>query len=647
MASIPPSSRPAPGLWVALAIAGLIFFLAQCAASYAEQLLAPSPGVIEIAISAERTARLPVPAVYADPDSLCWIVYAQTLARKGEWRLRESPIGNAPNVRPMLWAHAYLWWVMAIGGVTAFIAGVSWPDGIALGVPATNPLAFVIFLIAWGRLVARHAGRFPAAVGVFLLCGFGAIGRDFAWWHPDHHGFHFCALLGALTADLFAIKRNLEDEAASSDRLFIVAGVAGGIGLWIGATQQVTVVALLGLLALAGAVFLPHERLAAWERGWLRWALAGAGVSLAALVIEFAPDFADLRLEVNHPFFAASWLGGGLLVRGVARWRLGVTSAGVSLVVGGALALVLPVGILLTPISEYSLRDPTILRFCELIDEFRPIFRSYSVTNLFREVGLFALLLVGVGVGLFRTRVVPALHWPALLAAGVSLAYGLLSCVQMRWASWAEAGLVLCGIVLAIEAERLRGEPRSVPHRFLAGTAVVLLAFMAYDLWSLWQNRGTIRPVLATAIGTRDLAYWLRGKHGSEALSVLGNPSLAPGLYAFGRIRTIDALYWENQPGVHAATEMLSATDDRVAEKLIRDRKVTHLVIPAAPAMVKYAGYVGLGTDDPVALRQILAWRLACPEPQIPPWLVLEDSRQFLGSTVVTRIYRVLESSDR
>ena len=121
------------------------------------------------------------------------------------------------------------------------------------------------------------------------------------------------------------------DAKVRSRRWFFVAGVTGGLGLWISVAGQVPVlagIALGGLIAAwvnrgdtqanpAGArVLLP----------WEAWALGGAATSLAVYLIEYFPaHLGSWQLRINHPLYGLAWLGGGaVLARVVAlpisRW---------------------------------------------------------------------------------------------------------------------------------------------------------------------------------------------------------------------------------------------------------------------------------------------------------------------------------------
>ena len=56
------------------------------------------------------------------------------------------------------------------------------------------------------------------------------------------------------------------------------------------------------------------------------WGLVGGGASVAVWLLEYFPNHLGLRLEVNHPLYAAAWIGGGEVLRVAAHegwWREG------------------------------------------------------------------------------------------------------------------------------------------------------------------------------------------------------------------------------------------------------------------------------------------------------------------------------------
>ena len=632
--------------WIAPAPAGLLplvalaYFVINCAQDRAQQREIRQPAAYAVDSSAGRVREFPLPPMFVDPDSVCWLVYAHRMVERREFRVHRSPIGNAPEGRPMLWAQLYLWWVVGLGGIAALLLQISWVDGIDTAIFWSNPAAFLLFAAAWYALVRKYAGALAAAVGLLSLCAAPSISADFGWWHPDHHGFHLAAMLGALTAAVLGIRSLLEGEVISGRRLLMAAGVVGGLGLWIGATQQVTVVAAIGAAGVAGTLWIPRDRLAAWDSAWMTWAVTGALTSLFAFGVEFVPDLKDARLEVNHPVFAAAWFGGGLLIRGVCRMRSGAPGLP-HVIVGVLLLAILPATILFAPLSQYSLRDPVVLRCHELIGEFRPGWKVYRPADAAREFGI-GLFLLPAGLWLFWSRQKdPASIFSLGLILAASIGFTALTILQQRWASFLEACLVLLGVWLTYQAIKLP------PARRLLASAVVLgvlltLYQMTSELFVRLRAPLTIRPDLVASLGTRDLAIKLRRENGSQPVNVLGESTLAPGLYAYGGVGALTALYWEDAAGIHAAAEILTMSDDVAAEKAVRSRQITHLVIDASPYAVMGPAWIAHGSRDAAAARSSLAWRLAKPEPAPPPWLRLEGEQAFLGRESPTRIYRVL-----
>jgi hypothetical protein len=625
--------------WALPAVA-VAYFIINCSGDWSQQRAIRQPASYAFAGPDGQALQFPLPPVFVDPDSVCWLVYAHTLVERGEFRLRTSPIGNAPDGRPMLWAHLYLWWVTGLGGIAALLGHSSWIEGIDKAIFWSNPLAFVLFATAWFALVQKYAGTMAAALGLLFLCASPSISADFASWHPDHHGFHLAAMLGALTAAVVGVQLLMDGASRDGRRLLVWAGVAGGFGLWIGATEQVTVVFAIGVVGLAGAFWIPRDRLGDWDSAWMAWATAGGSTSLFGFMVEFFPDFSAARLEAIHPMFAAAWFGGGLLIRGVCRGRSGASNLS-HLLVGCFLIAILPTSIFLAPLNEYSLRDPMVLRWNTLIAENQPAWNTFHLTDALREFSP-GLLLIPAGVWLlWRRRRDQALLGSLGLLLIATLGFAALTIAQRRWASFFEACLVL----LAVWLTRYGGlwpAGRRFLVPVLAACVALSISLMSWDITVRFRGPPGIRPDIVTSIGTRDLAVTLRRANSGRTLNVIADSTLGPGLYAYGGIGALAALYWENAPGMRAAAEILVMQDDAEAERVVRAHQVTHFVIEASPFAVMSPRWIALGLRDPEGARRSLAWRLAKPEPSPPAWLRLESEQKFLGRDVPTRIYRVI-----
>jgi hypothetical protein len=216
--------------------------------------------------------------------------------------------------------------------------------------------------------------------------------------------------------------------------------------------------------------------------------------------------------------------------------------------------------------------------------------------------------------------------------------------LQVRWSSFCDASLVLIAVLLTHYARAL-----IPPRRVLWSALIVCIGISAYQMTvdSIIRIRGfhSLRSELIKSIGTRDIAISLRLANGGRPMIVVGEPSLAPALFAYGRIGSVTSLYWEAAMGIHAAADILSTRDEAAAEKSVRELGVTHFVLDASPETVLGSSWTALASRDPAIYQLSLAWKLAKPEPAPPAWLQLESEQTFLGRDRPTRIYRVLPAA--
>ena len=97
---------------------------------------------------------------------------------------------------------------------------------------------------------------------------------------------------------------------------FTASAVCGGLGLWIGSTQQCVCIGALGAGSVLGALLFArsskHTETYRFEPElWRHWARVGAGTSLIFYLIEYFPAHMEVHLEVNHPIISLGWLGAG------------------------------------------------------------------------------------------------------------------------------------------------------------------------------------------------------------------------------------------------------------------------------------------------------------------------------------------------
>jgi len=111
------------------------------------------------------------------------------------------------------------------------------------------------------------------------------------------------------------------------------------MALWISAASVVPAMIGVGLAALVGTWWLGRSLnpKSPWKPDptlWRLWGIAGFCTSLFFYALEYMPSNFSWRLEVNHPFFALSWLGVGDIICRLCQflhaWKLPVQNSPVS-----------------------------------------------------------------------------------------------------------------------------------------------------------------------------------------------------------------------------------------------------------------------------------------------------------------------------
>ncbi len=596
-----------------------------------------------------RHARL-----FIDPDAYLWLSYARDLRQSGHWRLRRTGADNAPYGREMHWSHLPIWSLM---GLSAAIEKIGVPPPIALELagrgllPLTGFLTFsALFLVLRRRTGLLAAALCALAPAALLLW-------DFHPLRPDHHAFQIMAAFFCGLALLFSGfgwgPSNRTDDAAP--RLFLLSGVLGGIGLWLGATIFYF---SLAALALAAAIVLRSSPNASESAGlsmrpesWRHWSWAGAGTALLLYAVEYAPGPFPLRLEVNHPLYALSWLGIGESLYLWARWkhvdpRLSVprgVHAGLALLAAAAL----PALVLFGPESSYLPRTLLMARLhARHINEFLTV-QSFAVQN---NENVYFLLLRFIGPGLacagLWLYLQPKLRlaFPARLMGRFGLpVFALFTALllwQIRWRSFAAMSSLLLAIATICA---LRSDAGQLARCTARGVAALLglqwligLGIGLYPLTLMW-NVTKIDPLYFKALQLRNMMVKWNDAFPTTPLRILAPAEMAPIAYYFGVGNGIGSLYWENLDGMEAAAECYAdPLPGNRAQEIVEERQLTHVVMNegAQDALMFYDLHTG--SSDQAGASRTVGGALTGIGTELPPWLRFDET---LNATVNPGLY--------
>jgi hypothetical protein len=321
------------------------------------------------------------------------------------------------------------------------------------------------------------------------------------------------------------------------ERWFVGSAAAAAVALWVSAATAVPVLVGIGLgalLTLSPLVGSPSAS-GTWRAEpalWRLWGATGAALSLLFYVIEYAPAHFGVRLEVNHPLYAAAWLGAGdvlfrcgrrlqrkhevgPLISGAAPWQKAfVEPDRLWILLDALLILPLPALILLARASTFSLADPFLWTLHQrFIVEFLSLSRHLALMSpgeIAAGVSVLPVVAIPVAAVLWGGRVEQRRTWGdrgVLLAAGtVGVAFlailigGLIGASgrpggeavpsSSRGASSWILGLVLsAGVVAALGWLARTVESAALPAPRRAQLAFVLLPPLLPTALSLGQVR--------------------------------------------------------------------------------------------------------------------------------------------------------------
>jgi hypothetical protein len=582
------------------------------------------------------------PRIFLDNDPYYWLRYAQTVARGDALRVRHTDLDNVPYGREVHWNSGWVWWLVAGGKVTSLLTGETHAQAIEMwGLYAAPALLLLVFaFVAWW--ITRRWGAAYAAALIFLLACLPAVMWDYGYARPDHHGMHNTAalllVLGFIMAGggwVASSRRHAVSgsEASAARRAMLVAAAGAAAGLWIGATQQIFILAGAGAGLFAAMFLRSAEEKESLDPSLFRlWGNTAAITALTLYLLEYAPSHFGMRLEVNHPLYAAALWAAGEILATIAAWRSGTEPSGA---LRGRLFLALAVitlpllALVAGPDAWHAWRDGAMRRQHEFINEFEPFTNSLRNNGPFHLLARFSLLplLLPLAFVLAASSKVRASTRAGLLAAlGASLVTIVMLFVQVRWAGLVSISLACLAIASLRAASEWLGENKRRAWILGAGYAATVLPLIVFFGFGVADNlkrrdAGALDGTLAWTIASRDLAFNLKRLAQMGPVRVMSGPGQTPALHFFGDVRGTAALYWENTDGVREAAVFFADQGDEDAKRIARERGITHVVLQQDTTLAESSVRIALDSTDPELIKQSLAYRLCDPIGSIPPWL--------------------------
>jgi len=582
------------------------------------------------------------PRIFLDNDPYYFMRYAQSVARGETLRVRHTDLDNVPYGREVHWNSGWVWWLVAGGAVTSLLTGETLTQAIETwGLYAAPALLLLVFaLVAWW--ITRRWGAAYAAALIFLLACLPAVMWDYGYARPDHHGMHNTAalllVLGFIMAGggwVASSRRQAVSapDAVAARRAMLVAAAGAAAGLWIGATQQIFVLAGAGAGLFVAMFLRSAEEKESLDPSLFRlWGNTAAITALALYLLEYAPSHFGMRLEVNHPLYAAALWAAGEILATVAAWRSGTAP-------GGAMRgrFFLALGIMTLPLlalvagpdAWHAWRDGAMRRQHDFINEFEPFtnsLRNNGPLHLLARFGLLPLVLPLAGILAASSRVRASTRAGLLAALGASLVTIVMLFVQVRWAGLVSIALACLALASLRAAGEWLGENKRRPWILgaaYAATVLPLIVFFGFGVADNLKRRdaGALDGTLAWTIASRDLAFNLKRLAQMGPVRVMSGPGQTPALHFFGDVRGTAALYWENTDGVREAAIFFADQGDEEAKRIARERGITHVVLQQDTTLAESSVRIALDSNDPELIKQSLAYRLCDPLGSIPPWL--------------------------
>lgn len=589
------------------------------------------------AVPGATPLRQVIPARSADAQM--WVRHQLTAETTGSARVRTTQDDNASHGREVHWSSVFGWLIRGAAALHYRLTADGWPGSLErmlLWFSSALFLGVVVVISSWS---VRRLGLAAGVLCAFAMVGHPRFYEGFAPTYVDHHGLITAAVFGLLlgaglmgagwwSAGSKGELGWLPVSAKMARRAAMISAACGAGGLWLSAASVLPAIALIGAAGLVAGWWqgaAAKQDGATFDPGvWRVWGRTGALLSLACYVIEYAPNHLGWRLEVNHPLYALAWWGGAELVALLIPWRFERDFAwrpvGRRLVVAALAVAAPPLTIFFGGTAVFLVGDPFVGDLRHFVAEGR----SFAATV--RQFGLLAVapdliaafLMIPAGIGLLRQRGAVALV--LALLTGVAAGFVAMGLGEMRWwlnVSAAQIVLLLFWMVSV---------PRDRPRWGWRGVAVVsvLLLLPALQRVVVGYRANEKRVVAAGDLMQplyRDLAAVLRLTQPEGEIVVLASPNASAGISYFGRFKSLGTLFWENAPGLRAAAEIFSATDEATARRKIQERGVTHVVLMSTSNFLGEYFQLLNPTREVAEAKQGFGYRLLTNPADPPRWL--------------------------
>jgi hypothetical protein len=598
--------------------------------------------------------------VFLDTDAYYWLAYANQLHLEDTWRIRRTDLDNVPYGRPVHWSQSIAWFLLGAGRIVRAISGDPIRESIEAGAMYMQPVLFLCFLLPLGWFIYRRVGLLAALLWMLIMATQQHIQDTFHPLKPDHHSLHLFFMAGSLILIIiggmgWVSKKEDSDQAswigtvtipqkAFARRCFLLSAVLGGLGIWSGATVQIFGVGLIIIAGMLLTILMPtgsesdQTDMTYDPTAWKIWGRVGAAVSLIMYWVEYGFTIPAMRLEVNHPLYALSWLCAGEWMARLSSIRMAdrrVTPIEVSqLTLLGFGALLLPLLLIAGPPEWHAMRDDLMRRMHDYILEFNSLSLATGGKTLNSLWSAFLLLPFFMMGAIWlaspaRSRIE---EWAALWFSFIlTFSYFLLGHMQIRWlpafgmmSAWLTA-LTMSVLWRSVRSHWLGRILYGVLVVLIIGQPVIWTSKLHRQFQSMKSGDAVHMNVLVPLLH-RDMAARIGERLESHDLRIMADAELAGPLHYYAGARSVSSLYWENMDGLHEAAAFMTDTTGTRAADIARTRGLTHILIPNNVHYARMHLYIRKGQYSDEAAWHTLAGRLLSHPQRWPDWVHLNPN---------------------
>jgi hypothetical protein len=513
-------------------------------------------------------------------DSFHWIAQTEQMLGSGELRVRHVGYENPPAGHEVSWASPYRWWLGLVATLDHGFSGRPMGMSVERAALYADPLLLALVILGGSAFAAWRLGGFTAvllALGLVSLFPFAA---HFLPGMPDEAGLALAFTLGSLLAVLVAA------NAENPRPWMVVAGILGGLNLWVSVSTGVPII--LGIAT--GAVFAAFIPGAA-SLPWRTWSRVGGWTVFAAYLAEYFPDhMASWNVGRIHPLYGLGWIGLGELVSRAATWIHGERKPWLlrdyfMAAFAAVLLASVPFTMWKTGSPGFLTRDLEWARLAGLpgspvaADSGAWLGHDGMTATAWATLLPVAALIAAV-FPVFRAATAGRTRAAIAIAVGpavVTLGFALR---QLEW--WAAFDACLLAVIAAAAAAA--GKPPRVGTRWLLSAALLVFAVpgIARLLPEGFAGPSTVlTPAESEELVERHLAHWLAERTGEAGIVVYAPPNETTTLCYFGGLRGVGSFAPDNSVGFGNALAIAGARTMEEVQDDLQARRVRYIVIPS------------------------------------------------------------------